>query len=369
MKRPLSILLALVLTFTLLPVTALAEETLTLEVTVRDFKEDGILFESPVPYEKITGMVADTLGPDRKPVYNLQVWKDKYGEEVTQEMLTGLFNDTPGYNLSTPKTLALEPVGDNWEIRSSSMFPIDDELFGNEGNSHNYHFSIEIHSRFKYVEGAEFYFNGDDDIWVFMNDKLVIDLGGVSYSTSQTVNLDEVAADLGIAVGDIVSFDMFYMERHLTGSNMNMRTNFEFLNLDASTWALPELERADELGLIPDSLRGADLTAPITRAEFAAVAVKVYEALANGEALPAVSNPFVDTSDLEVLKAYNTGITAGISDSEFAPDALLNREQCATMLTRVFKRVTLPGWTLQTDAQFTLPFDQPAPFADDADIS
>ena len=39
------------------------------------------------------------------------------------------------------------------------------------------------------------------------------------------------------------------------------------------------------------------------------------------------------------------------------------------MLTRVFKRVTLPGWTLATDSQFTLPYEKPAAFADDKDIS
>ena len=48
---------------------------------------------------------------------------------------------------------------------------------------------------------------------------------------------------------------------------------------------------------------------------------------------------------------------------------LLNREQCATMLTRVFKRTTMPGWTLETDGSFTLDYEQPAAFADDEEIS
>ena len=39
------------------------------------------------------------------------------------------------------------------------------------------------------------------------------------------------------------------------------------------------------------------------------------------------------------------------------------------MLTRVFKRVTLAGWTLDTDSQFRLDYVRPAPFADDGDIS
>ena len=138
---------------------------------------------------------------------------------------------------------------------------------------------------------------------------------------------------------------------------------------DASDWAVPELEKAASLGLIPDSLYGMDLTRPITRAEFAAVSVKVYESLSGQTAAPAAANPFTDTSDTEVLKAFNVGITAGTSTTTFDPGEILNREQAATMLTRVYKRIAIDGWTLAADADFTLPYTRQAPFADDADIS
>lgn len=138
---------------------------------------------------------------------------------------------------------------------------------------------------------------------------------------------------------------------------------------DASEWATPELEKAEELGLIPESLYNTDFTQPITRAEFAAVSVKAYELMANTNALPAVNNPFKDTKDVEVLKAYNTGITTGVSATEFAPNELLNREQAATMLTRVFKRATMKNWTIETDSQFKLDYKKPAIFADDSRIS
>ena len=138
---------------------------------------------------------------------------------------------------------------------------------------------------------------------------------------------------------------------------------------EADEWAVPELERAERMGLVPDVLRGEDLTKPINRLEFAAVAVKVYENLTGVPALPAVVNPFDDCSDLEVLKAYNVGITNGVSASSFEPRTLLNRETCATMLTRVFKRSTIPGWTLASDADFRLGYEMPSLFADDALIS
>lgn len=136
-----------------------------------------------------------------------------------------------------------------------------------------------------------------------------------------------------------------------------------------STWAESEIDKAKEYGLIPEILEHAVMDEPITRQEFAAVAVKVYEKLAGTAALPATINPFTDCSDLEVLKAYNLNVVVGVSQDEFAPDQLLEREQAAAMLTRVFKRATMPGWSYAEDAKFPLRYTQPAPFADDAQIS
>jgi hypothetical protein len=142
---------------------------------------------------------------------------------------------------------------------------------------------------------------------------------------------------------------------------------------NAHEWAKAELAEAETMGIIPAELLDADLTQPITRAEFAAVSVKVYEALSGLTAKPAADNPFTDTVDPEVLKALNVGITNGLSATEFAPDRLLNREQAATMLTRVYKKVLFSGWTLEGDEdfvqQFGSLFEMPDPFTDDADIS
>ena len=91
--------------------------------------------------------------------------------------------------------------------------------------------------------------------------------------------------------------------------------------------------------------------------------------LSGQEALPSLNNPFKDCDDAEVLKALNLGITNGISDDTFSPDAFLNREMAATMLTRVYKRCEYSTWTLQTDGDYPLSFEQPALYADDIFIS
>ena len=132
-----------------------------------------------------------------------------------------------------------------------------------------------------------------------------------------------------------------------------------------------EVTKAAELNLIPSTLLAAhvDLRSPITREEFAAVAVRVFEALSGTTAGLTGINPFVDTNNSYVLRAFNAGIMVGVSPTHFAPDSLITREQAATALTRVYKRVNIPFWTISNDRDGLLSFTQPVPFADDARIS
>lgn len=108
---------------------------------------------------------------------------------------------------------------------------------------------------------------------------------------------------------------------------------------DASTWAEPELIKANDLGLIPEILKGADMTKPITREEFCELAVLLYEKLTKTTATPSSPNPFTDTTNSQILKAYALGITTGTSATTFSPQTLINREQCATMLFRAIKAI------------------------------
>jgi len=141
---------------------------------------------------------------------------------------------------------------------------------------------------------------------------------------------------------------------------------------NAAGWAVPELQTAVSDGLYPDALRGADLTQPVTRAEFAAVAVKLYETLGSTTAPISPSGTFTDTQDLNVLKACALGITDGVGGGLFAPDASITREAAATMLTRVYKALNWEGWTLADNADYTahlLDTRDVTPFADVAAIS
>ncbi len=105
---------------------------------------------------------------------------------------------------------------------------------------------------------------------------------------------------------------------------------------NASEWAIEEMDKAEVYNLIPDILKGADMTQLITREEFAALSVRLYESLAE-KAAPAVYEPFEDVDDSEISKAYGLGITKGVSETEFAPKKDISREEVATMLTRTIK--------------------------------
>lgn len=123
-------------------------------------------------------------------------------------------------------------------------------------------------------------------------------------------------------------------------------TSYAFAETDyskASDWAKPELSEAFKNGLIPASLQGADMTKSITREEIAELAVKLYEMTTGTKAQAESPNLFSDTTNPEILKALKLGVTTGISTTTFAPKALTNREQVATMLSRTIRKMAQDG--------------------------
>jgi len=196
-----------------------AAETLNLNVTIRDFQASHPDFESTVATD--LGIVKTTLGLDGKPVYN------HAGGTATVSSPASFaqwYNDVAGVNMTISKTLvATKNAGGLYEYSNGSFFPIDGEGFGNEGRSHNYHFTLEMHNMFTYQGGEVFNFTGDDDLWVFINNQLVIDLGGVHSAQSASVDLNT----LGLTVGETYAFDLFFAERHTTESNFKMTTSIE----------------------------------------------------------------------------------------------------------------------------------------------
>ena len=90
------------------------------------------------------------------------------------------YENVENTNLCKEFDITLSPNNDGlFEFSDTTFFPIDGELFGNQGRQHNYHFTYEMRGTFEFGSGQTIQVNGDDDIWIFVNHKLIYDGGGV----------------------------------------------------------------------------------------------------------------------------------------------------------------------------------------------
>jgi fibro-slime domain-containing protein len=234
------------------PPTGVANEGKTcdaLVAVVRDFKGSNVNghpdFQTYEGDEPTTGLVAAMLGSDRKPVYAGRC--DQAGTQAGtgggcpwgQQMTTKADFDqwyrfVDGVN--KPYLMYFQFMTDasgRATFSSNRFFPLDGAGWGDSGTDEddkmrNFGFTTELHTKFKYSGAETFTFTGDDDLWVFVNNRLALDLGGLHPQATGTLDLDASAAMLGISKGGIYTMDLFHAERHTNASNFQVQTNFVF---------------------------------------------------------------------------------------------------------------------------------------------
>jgi fibro-slime domain-containing protein len=196
------------------------------------YKGDGV---SP-------GLVASAIGNDNKPVYtglceaNPPMASCPFGQETSNKAnFDEWYRITPNVNRAYLVYLVFAQAGKIASFDSQLFFPLDNAGFGNSGTGedqkpHNFGFTTEIHTKFKYSGGEIFSFTGDDDLWVFINGKIAVDLGGLHEARMGMVDLDQSAGTLGITKGNVYAFDLFHAERHTVGSHFHADTTLTFVD-------------------------------------------------------------------------------------------------------------------------------------------
>ena len=119
---------------------------------------------------------------------------------------------------------------------------------GKDGNGgRNQHFCAETHAIFRFSKGLNFSISGNDDIWVFIDNKLAIDIGGTHLTAPGYVDLDKFMPNA--IVDSLYDIDIFTCDRRTTSSNLSINTNIVLANVGDILESLVDSKITDSLAM------------------------------------------------------------------------------------------------------------------------
>ena len=204
-------------------------------------------FEVPRAGGLATGIVKPVLGDDGKPVYNDDVDKTRSCTTNAEDFYSWYHDskyskvvvDNLVFNATTAGTFVYDHSANcsRGTCTTPPFFPLDDRgwaapggpevpylgLCTDDNQKHNFYFTSELRYWFEYMGNEKLDFIGDDDVWVFVNGHLAVDIGGVHKATQGSVTLNAAAATAyGLTRHQIYEIVVFQAERRLTQSSYKL---------------------------------------------------------------------------------------------------------------------------------------------------
>jgi fibro-slime domain-containing protein len=188
----------------------------------------------PMLFQGIVGPLGTPLDMDGKPAYATTPETDTTnatnGWTTNATDFSTWFRDSD-YSKTVLGSLTLTetPAGSGtFVFAETQFFPLDGLGWNDvpiDASAHNYSFTSELHYWFQWSGGEVLTFFGDDDVFVYVNKKLAVDIGGIHGPITDAVTLDDAtntALGLGLVQGLVYEIAVFQAERHVTGSQYEL---------------------------------------------------------------------------------------------------------------------------------------------------
>lgn len=198
-------------------------------------------------YQADTNMTT-VIGTDKKehsvPIYGMAV--DAYKSIVLTDNGTGTYSFEAGYSGTKKDVRYDQESGTIYNGTNggdeSGFYPLENLGYEQPGlltatskvnnGAKNGGFTLRGESQFVYNEASKLYFTftGDDDVYMYINGVLALDLGGAHGRNNKTVNLNDLdPTKYGLKEGQVATFTFFYMERCSDASTFGIETNMELV--------------------------------------------------------------------------------------------------------------------------------------------